>query len=241
MGKSIYIPTMDEFYTIQDMNINVYNYLLAKVIEVLTLEGIVYYNKGILKNEFKYFRENEELVRAICSMYPEELWYTEVGKYNTNLCLDLINKKEDNSIYNLDNLQSFNENTLNNIQVIKSVINILSTKLLYNPKYRFEYKTNKLLNDIFSTEFINNIFYETSMMAQLSRIEPAYIIKDKNIDNKLKPEILNSAMNFYLERYKLSQSKGKCLEYNGKDILTNPDQDTKRLIRCIEKRKNNKY
>lgn len=240
MAKQIYVPTMDELYTIQDMNINVYNYLLSKVIELLTLEGVICYKKGILKNEYKYFKENPELVRAICTMYPEELEYSEIGKYDVELCLDLINNKHDNTIYNLDNLSLFSNLTRENLIVIRNVISILDCKLQNNPKYRFEYKQNNLLDSIFNTEFINNIFYEKRMLESLSRIEPAYILKDKTINSEeIKKEMLTSAIESYVSRYKLSQSKGMISKYDGKDILTLPDENTKRLIRCIEK--NRKY
>lgn len=242
MAKQIYVPTMEELYTIQDMNINIYNYLLAKVIEVLTLEGVICYHKGILKNEYKYLRENPEIARAICSMYPKELEYSEIAKYDINLCLDLINDKQDNSIYNLDNLVLFEKMTINNMIVTKNVIDILAEKLPNNPKYRFEYKKNQLLDSIFNTEFINHIFYDTRMLEQLSKIEPAYILKDKKIYNdKLKKEMLNSAIESYISRYKLSQFDGTVNKYDRKDILTTPDENVKRLIKCIEKRKNDIY
>lgn len=236
MSKQIYIPTMDELYTIQDMNINVYNYLLAKVIEVLTLEGVVWYNKGILKNEYKYFRENAEIVRAICSMYPEELQYSEIGKYDLELCLDMM-EENDNSLYNLDRLALFNESTINNIFVTRTVIDKLAKGLIDNPKYRFEYRENSLLNSIFSTEFINNMFYEMRMLENLSIIEPAYVLKTKNLSKTDQKELLEKAIKAYISRYKLSQYNGSGV----KDILTNPDLETKRLIKCIEKRRNNKY
>lgn len=249
MAKQIYIPTMEELYMIQDMDINIYNYLLAKVIELITLEGITYYNKGILKNEFKYFRENPEIAYAICKMYPEELPYSEIAQCDIGLCLDLISEEKDNSIYQLDNLVSFQENTTNNIYIIKTVIEILAKKLQTNPKYRFEYKANSfgfeyrensLLDSIFSTEFINSLSYSPRMLEQLSRIEPAYILKDgSSISDK--KDMLNKAMNYYIARYHLAQNKGASSQYNGKDILTAPDQNVKRLVRYIDKRRDRKY
>ena len=242
MGKQIYIPTMDELYTMQDMDINIYNYLLAKVIELLTLEGVVYYNKGILNHEYKYIRENPEIARAICSMYPQEIENSQIAKCDTNLCLDLITGPKDNVIYNLDNLALFNDLALNNMVVAKTTIDILDKQLPKNPKYRFEYRENKLLHSIFSTEFINSMLYNPKLLEQLSRIEPAYILKDEEIENKtIKREMLINAIKSYVARYKLSSLKGDCCQYDGKDILTTPDENTKRLIRHIEKKKNNIY
>lgn len=242
MAKQIYAPTIDELYEIQDMGINVYNYLIAKVAEILTLEGVVCFHKGILNTEYKYLRENIDIVSVICRMYPREMKYSEVSKYEPSLCMSLLEDKHDNAIYRLDNLSLFDDSTTNNVHVINMVIDILARELSSNPRYRFEYKKNNLLDSIFNTEFIGNIFYSTSLLDSLSKIEPAYVLKDKNLtDSNVRAAMLKKAMQVYLSRYKLEDSSCNFRIYDGKDILTTPDQNVKRLIRCINKRGNNKY
>jgi len=43
--------------------------------------------------------------------------------------------------------------------------------------------------------------------------------------------LLRSGVNDYARRYGISNDVG--YEYNKKDILTNPNEDVKRLVKCI--------
>ena len=81
--KKVYIPTMDELYQMQDMTNgqSIYKYILIKAIESLVIDGVNYPNKGILKNAYKYLKENPDIAYAICRMYPSEIKYSEPGKY----------------------------------------------------------------------------------------------------------------------------------------------------------------
>lgn len=242
--KRIYIPTMDELYLIQDMvnGHNLYKYILVKAIESLTMEGINYPNKGILKSAYKYLRENPEIAYAICRMYPEEIKYSEIAQNDTRLCLDLITDKliQDETIYRLDNLFHFEKGigVLSNQGVIGTTAHILATKLPSTPTYRFEYKPNSLLDDIFAcqipTEDIPNAFSN-----DFTIIEPAYTIKlDEHQLRNFLPEYeekshhLERSINKYTERYGVTGRDG--WEYRGKDILTNPDENVKRLLKCIK-------
>ena len=241
--KKVYIPTMDELYQMQDMvtGYNLYKYILIKVIESLTMEGIIYPNKGMLKSTYKYLRENPEIAYAICRMYPEEIKYSESAQNDIRLCVDLIKDKfiQDKTIYRLDNLKHFEKGigVLSNQRVIQDTANILATKLPQNPQYRFEYKQNTLLDNIFDCQ-IQTIDINNKSSYDFISIEPAYTIKLDghqmiNLIDKYGDEsgILKNSINKYAERYGITGRDG--WEYRDKDILTNPDENVKRLLKCI--------
>ena len=94
--KQVYVPTMDELYLIQDevTGYNLYKYLLVKAIESLIMEGINLPNKGILKNAYKYLRENPEIAYAVCRLYPEEIKYSEYARNDMDLCEELITNED---------------------------------------------------------------------------------------------------------------------------------------------------
>jgi len=235
------MPSMDELYKMQDMGADIYNYLKAKVVESLIIEGINYKNKGILKSVYKYLREDYDIAYAICRLYPDEIKYSNVASNDVNLCYDLISNTYDNSIYGLDNLVYFNEESgiYSNYSIVTKTIDILASKLENNPKYRFSYKENKLLDDIFGRIVIpnsKNLRYEILPFESdyfkilLMKIEPAYgLILDK--ENKLG---LSYLVNNYIRRYHIDTN------YENKDILTNQTVEVKRLIKCINQN-NNKY
>ena len=154
--KQVYIPTMDELYLIQDKvtGYNLYKYLLVKAVESLIMEGINLPNKGILKNAYKYLRENPEIAYAICRLYPEEIKYSEYAQNDIDLCEELITNEDlqERTIYNLDNLHHFENGlgVLSNREILITTAKLLSRELPKNPRYRFEYKENTLLDNIFT-------------------------------------------------------------------------------------------
>lgn len=247
--KKVYVPTEEQLYKMQDMGANVYKYLLVKAIETLVMDGVKYKSKGIFKNAYKYLRENPEIAYAICKMYPEEMKYSEIAREDIDLALDIIDKKEkDRTICNLDNLVYFENDVLNNCLVGEKIISILADKLPDNPQYRFEYndliflgydeknhpilKYNKLLNDIFACRYGNPKFERKSIVERLITIEPAYALR---FEEQLKTDaigLLRAGVNDYSSRYWISSDIG--CQYQGKDILTNPDEKVKRLVRCIK-------
>jgi len=254
MEKKIYVPNEEELYTMQEMGVNVYNYLLAKVIEVLTLEGIKYPKKGILKTAYKYFQENTDIAYPICRMYPNELQYSQIARNEVPLCLDMLNQDNDKSIYRLDNLIYFDEGVQTNTQVSEEVIKILGIELLFTPQYRFEYKSseytnngvsdNVILNNIFSGNYDTDFISNEKVYKNLMTIEPAYALKisDRIFSSPRFSEsrevALRKSVGRYLGRYSLT---GKNSEYLGQDILTNPNKKTKQLIKCLKENKNNIY
>ena len=234
--KEMYVPTMDELYLMQDMGSNIYRYLIAKVIERLILEGVNTPAKGMLKSAYKYLRENYDVASAICTLYPEEMQYSEILKYDSSFCLKLIEEPKplDTS---LDNLSYFDEGTLSNVSVMNKTITRLNKVLIDNPKYRFTYKQSKLLDDIFlgRVNNLDNIGYDEKIL--LTSIEPAYVAKyyeyySSLLDGTKTPdEVLRNSIFDYCNRYSVSNCLGS--EYKGKDILTNQSTEVKRLIKCI--------
>lgn len=233
--KEMYVPTMDELYLMQDMGSNIYRYLVAKVVERLILEGVNTPAKGMLKSAYKYLRENYDVASAVCSLYPEEMQYSEILKYDPSFCLKLIGEPKplDTS---LDNLSYFDEGTLSNVSVMNKTITRLNKVLIDNPKYRFTYKQSKLLDDIFLGRVnLDNIGYDEKML--LLSIEPAYLVK--YYQNYLKSfegtkdlkQVLEYGIFDFCYRYNVSNWLGS--EYKGKDILTNQPTEVKRLIKCI--------
>jgi len=247
MDKQVYVPSEEELYQMQDMGANVYKYLLVKAIETLAMDGIKYKNKGMFKNAYKYLRDNPEIAYAICKMYPEEMIYSETAREDIDLAIDITLKSDDRKIYRLDNLVYFENDVLNNCNVGEQAIYILKNKLPFTPQYRFEYKDfvflgydksnhpilkyNKLLNDIFGCKYGNPKFEKKDVIEDLITIEPAYALR---YEEQLKTDavgLLRSGVNDYARRYGISNDVG--YEYNKKDILTNPNEDVKRLVKCI--------
>ena len=238
MAKQVYVPTNEELYLMQDYGVNVYKYLLAKAIETIIMEGVLYRAKGMLRNQYKTIRENEDIARGVCYVYPQELAYSEIARYDQTLCQALLSKSEEKT--SLDYLSYFTECTLNNSQIISNVIAKLHYELSNNPQYRFSYQSpNSLLDRIFSCDIDPDILtLNTNTIRMLCSLEPAYVLKDsKRISESLpygidKGYLLSQSIDSYGKRYLIYQSTGT--EYIGKDILTEPNQDVKRLIRCIK-------
>lgn len=233
--KEMYVPTMDELYLMQDMGGNVYKYLVAKVIEKLILEGINTPAKGMLKSAYKYLKEDYDVASAVCTLYPEEMKYSEILRYDSSFCLKLIEEPKplDRS---LDNLSYFDTSAFNNIPVMNKTITRLNKVLLDNPKYRFTYKQSKLLDDIFLGRVnLDTIGYDEKIL--LASIEPAYLVKYYEYyssllkGTKTPDEVLKTSIFDYCHRYDIANWLGQ--KYRNKDILTNQPTEVKRLIKCI--------
>ena len=233
--KEMYVPTMDELYLMQDMGGNVYKYLVAKVIEKLILEGINTPAKGMLKSAYKYLKEDYDVASAVCTLYPEEMKYSEILRYDSSFCLKLIEEPKplDRS---LDNLSYFDTSAFNNIPVMNKTITRLNKVLLDNPKYRFTYKQSKLLDDIFLVRVnLDTIGYDEKIL--LASIEPAYLVKYFEYyssllkGTKTPDEVLKTSIFDYCHRYDIANWLGQ--KYRNKDILTNQPTEVKRLIKCI--------
>lgn len=247
--KNIYMPSMDELYQMQDRGANVYKYILVKAIESIICYGIDRPAAGMLKSSYKYISEDLEIARAICTLYPNEIQFSDVAKEDIELCLRLIGTDPKVNNCNLDYLSRFGYTVQNNTLVLKQAILLLEKELKENPKYRFEYNGDSLLNDIFSATFSEDKLLglfgsnRDDVVRALVNIEPVYAIKlpieyfnNKmyNSNEYIRCEYLHSGIANYADRYGVTASVGS--EYIGKDILTNPDQNVKRLIKCIKDR-----
>ena len=156
-----------------------------------------------------------------------------------DLCLNTINRKnnQNRNIYNLDNLQYFENGVgvLTNNGVIQTTANILAEELPNNPRYRFEYKQSSLLDDIFARK-IPAQELAISSKQDFINIEPAYVLT--TTPNSVIPSsndkktALYQSINNYAERYGITGKDGQ--QYSDKDILTNPDEEVKRLLKCIK-------
>ena len=222
--KEVFMPTMDELYEMQDTGADMQLYLYAKAIEALCIEYNNYPKKGsILKNEFKYIKEDEIIAHAICKMYPNEIIHSKIAQYDRNLAVSLITEQKSQKIYNLDYLSNFSQCVTGNLDTL--VINILAQELKNNPEYRFEYKKSKLLDDVFMGKMEVNKGYICNLY--LSEIEPYYALlagDKKNIPDR----VIN-----YINRYGFEYTNENTEK---KDILTNQTTEVKRLFRCINRK-----
>jgi hypothetical protein len=246
--KKVFMPSMDELYQMQDKGANIYKYIMIKAIESLVCNGLTYPSVGILKNAFNYLKEDPEIARAICTLYPEEMLYSSTARNDMELALRLM-KANETRTSGLDYLCMFDPSVLSNLTILREAILLLENELKVNPKYRFEYYgsdlrffkhgNGRLLDAIFNREisydeimFMPNNLRE-KVIASLTNIEPAYV-NNFGISEREKQQYLSSGINNYADRYGVSADVGT--EYVGMDILTNPDQNVKRLLRCIKDR-----
>lgn len=247
--KKIYMPSDETLHKMQELDGDINTYLLIKAIETLIVDGVNYPSKGKLKNAYKYLRENPKIVRAICLLYSEEIRYSELAKYDIDLANWLINKTPNREIYSLDNIGYFSHSIQYNYQFVKNVIDKLGEGLFYNPEYRFEYKESELLDDIFSTKILEaHDFGYSETIKKLPSIEPAYAVllpyvtggNHDDVPEEIHRKILLSeGIKAYARRYGLGwyaeKNKDKKVDFD------NPNEDTKRLIRCINHDKFNLY
>ena len=239
--KKVYIPTQDELLELQELSTNtklIYQYIFTKTLEVLVLEGVLSPEKGMLKIAYEKFSEYPELAYAICKMYPSEIDKVEEAQYDINLCCEMLNAihKQDDTIKGLDEILPRFENSLGNRSVIDATTKKLVEHLPSYPQYRFEYKPNSLLDDIFSCE-IETPFVSQSSVKNFLVIDPVYITKFseyhlRNIDKRIETE---RTLYRYIARYGINENVGR--ECYSKDIISKPDDKTKKLIRYLEHHK----
>lgn len=234
--KKICIPTDEELYVLKELKTNINSYLTAKMVEKLIFNGINNKEKGMLNSSYKYIKDNYDIAYGVCRLYPEEIKNSEIMQYEPSLCLELISdkNKSNNSNNSLDYLSYFNKSALNNEVVINTVINSLADILKDNPKYRFEYKDNSLLDNIFACN-IKPDNLEKGFL--LGTIDPIYIARYINLLEKMNientfgyvknkiPDLARIAVYAYAKRYGI---------YN--DNYPSYDEDNaKKLIKCIRK------
>ncbi len=244
--KKVYIPTDEVLQKMQALaGANyLYGYLLVKAVESIVMNKSL--NKNLLEDETKSIREDYYIQKAICYLYPEQVAYSENMQMESNFALDLLKKQSSNIIYNIDSIRHFDPMTLYSSDVVKKVISILTQELPNEPTYRFEYKDNQLLDSIFECEldklrerlYCSPTYFRSEIyfLNDLIGIEPAYgiLLPDEAFASQVnRAASLQSGIICYESRYDISQTIGN--KYYNQDILTNPDDKVKKLIRCIKK------
>ena len=229
MLKEIYMPTLEELMTIGSYkNANLYKYMLVKAIEkMISTHGICISNIDDLLDDKK------EIVDSVSYVFPRLLGLFKEILPDTNLCARILDKDIDNKIFTLDNLAKFDETVLDNYVIILKVLDILSSNIAKNPEYRFIYKQNKLLDDIFNVEYKRFLDYSDKYINELIEIDPIYAIKLPNRTRVLDNIRLAVAIDKYADRYGIPYLTGR--EYINKDIIDKPDEKTKKLIKYLYK------
>lgn len=241
MLKKIYIPTEEELFFMEEMNSDVYKYLITKVVEVILAKGEKLDDIKKIEDELL---DIPEIAHAICYVYPEMLFTLEYARYDMNLCLKLLDKKKDRQIFNLDILSSFSESVQNGPVMINTIY-MLDELLKINPEYRFQYKKSTLLDDIFNVNYERFSSVIVRVMDKLINIDPAYAVKlfmDKQIkfdyisyiDENKNSQFLNEKINEYFKRYDIPESIS--IPYKGKNIMSNQDEHIKKLIKYINRK-----
>ena len=233
--KKVYIPTENELKIMQSYNANIYKYMTVKAIEAIIIDGINYPRKGKLEHQFKYVKENPDIARGVCLLYPEEINYSEVAKFDFDLCKSIIfNRDKPN---NLDNINYFDKTILDNYLIFEYVVAELYDNMHKNPKYRYTYKdNNKLLDDIFSNNIpFEKAIYKESIFIKLASLEPAYILKlGSSLPFGIIENYYKNAINEYAKRYHIDDTLGN--EFISKDIISNKNDNVKRLVRTMKQR-----
>lgn len=239
--RKIYMPTENELYQMQEImgGENMYAYLLAKAVEALIVNGLNNPAQGILRNADEDVKNDAKIVRAIGLLYPYEIEHSQLAMNDSKLCSKLLNGLEDRSIYGLDNLSRFSNEINYDPRVINQTVATLADKLLDMPRYRFEYHQSPLLESIFSCD--PRIIDICSMIHDLSKIEPGYALKlsAEWITPEHRKNALCKGIEEYGKKYEIPRYTG--YEYRGVDILTDKDENVKRLVRTIYHDKNNLY
>ncbi len=224
MNKQIYIPSKEELLQMQAYKANIYKYLLVKAAEKLISENIM------LNSIDESLKCIEELTDIFCYLYPQEMSFSKTAKHNKALCLRTI-KKKNPSDSALDTLYYFDDDILDDYLVSLEVIELLHKHLQYSQEYRFSYRDNSLLNDIFLVNHERFMKCPDKTINMLIEIEPAYALKLPNNTLVEDGNRLKVAIDEYTYRYGVPYITGR--EYFDQDILSNPDEKTKKLLKCL--------
>ena len=254
MEKKMYLPTEENLYELQrikDVNdfneVNTYAYLILKAIEKVLVDRA----NGIPFGQMDdYILNIKDVIHGICWVYPKEIETFEKAKQDDDLCIGLLTKEKDSSIYNLDYLAKFDVPEPLNIQyfslVIEKTLNILNEKLTNNPEYRFNYKESNLLDSIFNVDLEKLENSSFGFFNKLMKIDATYIFgynpkndvqlpfkEDDKVVMHRKALFFQAGIREMLKRYDLSQFIG--YDYQKVDITKTSDEKIKRLKRFLSK------
>lgn len=270
--KKVYIPTQEELDDMKKMmqtpDYMIYQYLMAKTIETLIMEDIIYEEIDMFEVAYKQFLDYPEIKYGLAKLYPEKISTSKYASQDSNLCSKLvldwtsnhyINEKN-HPIENLDNLTLFDDNVLQNPKVIESTIYALATNLHKYPKYRFTYQEpNALLDTIFSGEILEGCLRVGQIKAGLSNIDPIYNITIRQIlQSRIQNQIHIESLFENQDKQEISDSSKKifysdCGRFIRKYIteiynphrkgeeypVQNLDRRTKKLVRYLHNHKKN--
>lgn len=251
--KEVYIPTKNELLELQNLGINVYRYLLSKGMEALVMEDVIYGEKNMFETAYETLPEFREILPPLARMYPERIKESEKASTDIDLCqkmLKPLSRKNDFSIYQLDNLIYFNQDTkvLHDARIIKTVSSILEEELPSTPKYRFDYQEpNILLDDIFSCRIPLETL-EKDALDNLLAVDPIYAVKYLSLPEEKRPHSVKGLAFLNDMAYTITKNTLRYVgryglegitEYRGKDIVNAPDAKVKKLVRYLEQHKNN--
>ena len=243
--KKVYIPSEDELHKIEELTkstAHTYKYILAKTIETLLMEKTLDDKKNILKIAYNQFREFPDMAYIICKMYPEEKYLCPEVTDSTVLCERLIRNisKQDDSIKQLDDILKYFEKgpgTVSNSRVISAIVSALATGLQSYPQYRYEYRENQMLDQIFECEMPD---YQMPIRptSDFITIEPSYALKnycfEPSVENN-KSRVLKECIDLYATRNGIN-----AYDITGagtSSIMGN--NHTKKLVRYLEQHKRN--
>lgn len=220
--KKVFIPNDRELGKFEQLGVDTDKYLAAKVVEILLMEGIKYPNKNYFNGEYKYIREDPTIAHSVCLVRPEAINYSDVAKYDSDLCLKLLDRNNEHNS-NLDVIVGFSDSIINNQLVVKKIIKLLFQEIRKNPDYRFTYKVNNFLDNIFEGKFE----YDRSIlqdrrnyhfMYMLGAIEPYYVLS--SLDKGNNGKLLEEAMNEYIGRYDIIDVDSNNIDNYKKRIRT---------------------
>ena len=254
MEKKMYLPTEENLYEIQKIKnnnefneVNIYAYLILKAIEKVLIDRA----NGIPFSEMDdYILNLKDVIHGICWVYPEEIKNFKRAKQDDDLCIGLLDKEQDSSIYNLDYLAKFDVHEPLNIQyyslVIEKTLKMLNERLINNPEYRFNYQPSDLLDSIFTVDLekFNDMSFD--FFNKLMKIDASYIFgynpksdtglhfdKDEKVVMYREALFFQSGIREMLKRYDLSPFIG--YDYQEIDITKTSDERIKKLKRFLSK------
>lgn len=228
--KKIYMPTDKQLDVMYEMGADIHEYVVAKMIESLVVDGVNFKNKGMLRSAYDYLVNDPDVVRGVCYLYPEEISYSQLAESDIELLDALVNKSSSRNVYNLDNLSQFSSIVTNNIQVKKMVVDRLVSGLNERPEYRFEFRESELLHQIFACKLLDNMLVvDKDIVRYAAMIEPVYALSDQvTLDSKERGKILIQGVDQYTNRYLIRDNLGMT-------------SDTKRMIKAIRRNDYNLY
>ena len=243
--KPIYIPTEEDILKMQqikmanDINkVDIYGYLVAKVIEKLIIDH------NFLRYSDIPVVDIPEVVHGVCYIYPKEIYHSEMAKYDADLCNSILNQKNSEGLRKLDCLSMFAPSVQFNRATISRTLDTLDTKLNDDPKYRFTYEPNGLLDAVFGVDYVEFLSQPYHNMKKLIGIDPIYALKlnkrklmpdiicpDERIINYRLGTLLEDGIRKYKERYDLGEYIG--YDYEGEDMTNPQNEQVKKLIKYL--------